>query len=104
MAVNGALIGLTVAQLREGLRRREFSAVELVEAHILAAKRAETLGGYVTQTPEIARERANSSDQRISENKAGPLEGIPIAVKDLFCTKGVRTTAASKILKNFVPT
>ena len=104
MAVNGALIGLTVAQLREGLRRREFSAVELVEAHILAAERAEALGGYVTQTPEIARERANSSDQRISENKAGPLEGIPIAVKDLFCTKGVRTTAASKILKNFVPT
>jgi len=104
MTDNGALIGLSVARIREGLRRREFSAVEVVEAHILAAERAKGLGGYITQTPDIARERAISSDQKISQSEAGPLEGVPIAVKDLFCTEGVRTTAASRILQNFVPT
>ena len=104
MADNGALLGLTVTQLRECLRRREFTAVELVEAHILAAERAKPLGGYITQTPDLARERSNISDRKISANESGPMEGIPIAVKDLFCTEGVRTTAASKILENFVPT
>ena len=60
MAGNRVLIGLTVAQLREGLRRREFSAVELVESHMLAAERAKALGGFITQTPDIARDDSAS--------------------------------------------
>jgi aspartyl-tRNA(Asn)/glutamyl-tRNA(Gln) amidotransferase subunit A len=104
MTHNASLIGLTVSRIREGLGSGEFSAAELVEAHIIAGERAEYLGAYITKTPEIAREQAICSDRKISENEAGLLEGIPLAVKDLFCTKGVRTTAASKILDGFVPT
>ena len=97
------LIGLTLAQAREGLAQRQFSAVELTDAHLSAIEKARTLNAYVLETPERARTMAAASDKRRSSGDALPLDGIPIAVKDMFCTQDVRTTAGSHILENFVP-
>jgi aspartyl-tRNA(Asn)/glutamyl-tRNA(Gln) amidotransferase subunit A len=98
-----ALTSLTIAQARDGLKDKSFSAAELAEAHIAAVEQARSLNAYVLETPEHARAQAEASDARIASGNAGPLEGIPIGVKDLFCTKDVRTTACSKILGNFIP-
>src|SRR5512132_1921207 len=95
---------LTLADARDRLRRREFSAVELADAHSAAIEKARALNAYVLETPERALAMAKASDARIAKGDAGPLEGIPLAVKDMFCTEGVRTTACSHILDNFVPT
>lgn len=97
------LTHLTIAAARDGLARKDFSATELTNAHIAAVEKARVLNAYVLETPEHARERAKQSDARIASGDAGPLEGIPIGVKDLFCTRDVRTTACSKILGNFIP-
>jgi aspartyl-tRNA(Asn)/glutamyl-tRNA(Gln) amidotransferase subunit A len=98
------LTSLTLAEARDGLQKKEFSAVELCEAHLAAMEKARALNAYVLETPEHAVEMAKASDARIASGKAGPLEGIPLAVKDMFCTKNIRTTACSRILDNFVPT
>ncbi len=98
------LTSLTLAAARDGLAKKSFSAVELADAHLLAMEKARALNAYVLETPERASAMAKASDARIAAGKAGPLEGIPIAVKDLFATEGVRTTACSHILDNFVPT
>jgi len=98
------LTSLTLAGARDGLRRKDFTAVELADAHLAAMEKARTLNAYVLETPERALAMAKAADARIALGKAGPLEGIPLAVKDLFCTEGVRTTACSHILDNFVPT
>jgi aspartyl-tRNA(Asn)/glutamyl-tRNA(Gln) amidotransferase subunit A len=98
-----ALTSLTIAQARDGLKDKSFSAAELAEAHIAAVEQARALNAYVLETPDHARAQAKASDARIASGSAGPLEGIPIGVKDLFCTKDVRTTACSKILGNFIP-
>jgi aspartyl-tRNA(Asn)/glutamyl-tRNA(Gln) amidotransferase subunit A len=97
------LTHLTIAAARDGLARKDFSATELTNAHIAAVEKARALNAYVLETPEHARARAKQSDARIASGDAGPLEGIPIGVKDLFCTRDVRTTACSKILGNFIP-
>jgi aspartyl-tRNA(Asn)/glutamyl-tRNA(Gln) amidotransferase subunit A len=97
------LTTLTLAGARDALRRKETTALELADAHLAAIERARALNAYVLETPEIAREMAKASDARIAAGKAGPLEGIPLGVKDLFCVKGVRTTACSRILGNFEP-
>jgi aspartyl-tRNA(Asn)/glutamyl-tRNA(Gln) amidotransferase subunit A len=97
------LTSLTLAQARDALRRREFSAVELADAHLTAIESARTLNAFVLETPDRARERARASDVRLAKGEGGPLEGLPLAVKDLFCTAGVRTTACSHILEDFVP-
>lgn len=97
------LTHLTIAAARDGLARKDFSATELTNAHIAAVEKARALNAYVLETPEHARERAKASDAKIASGDAGPLEGIPIGVKDLFCTRDVRTTACSKILGNFIP-
>src|SRR5262249_37939778 len=73
------------------------------DAHLSAIERARALNAFVLETPEQARAMANASDARLAKGEGGPLEGIPIAIKDLFCTKDVRTTACSRILNNFVP-
>jgi aspartyl-tRNA(Asn)/glutamyl-tRNA(Gln) amidotransferase subunit A len=99
-----ALTSLTLAQARDGLAKKDFSAVELADAHLLAMEKARALNAYVLETPERATAMAKAADARIAKGDAGPLEGIPIAVKDLFATEGVRTTACSPILKDFVPT
>src|SRR6478752_6068729 len=98
------LTSLTLAEARDGLTRKSFSAAELSAAHLKAIEKARSLNTYVLETPEIAADMAKASDARIASGNAGPLEGIPLAVKDLFCTAGVRSTACSHILDNFVPT
>ena len=98
------LTSLTLAQARAGLAKKQFSALELSDAHLKAIEKARTLNAFVQETPERAREMAKASDARISAGKAGPLEGVPLAIKDMFCTKDVRTAACSRILDHFVPT
>lgn len=97
------LVELTIKEAREGLDRKDFSAVELVKAHIDEMDKAKVLNAFITETPEIALKMAEQSDKRIAEGNAGELEGIPVGIKDLYCTKGVLTTAASHILDGFVP-
>jgi aspartyl-tRNA(Asn)/glutamyl-tRNA(Gln) amidotransferase subunit A len=98
------LTALTLAQARDGLRRKEFSAIELAEAHLAAMAKARVLNAFVLETPDRAREMAEASDERLAKGEGGPLEGLPLGIKDLFCTKDVRTTACSRILENFIPT
>jgi aspartyl-tRNA(Asn)/glutamyl-tRNA(Gln) amidotransferase subunit A len=98
------LTSLSLAQARDALRRKEFSAVEIVDAYLAAMAKAHALNAYVLETPGRARKMARDSDARLAKGEGGPLEGLPLGVKDLFCTKDVRTTACSKILENFVPT
>ncbi len=96
---------LTIATARDGLARGDFSAVELAQAHLQAISAARGLNAFITETPDLAMQRAGESDRRRAAGKsAGPMDGIPIAVKDLFCTEGVLTTAGSHILDGFVPT
>ncbi|HWM46770.1 MAG TPA: Asp-tRNA(Asn)/Glu-tRNA(Gln) amidotransferase subunit GatA [Xanthobacteraceae bacterium] len=95
---------LSLAEARDALRARKMSASELADAHLAAVEKARELNAYVLETPEKARAMAKASDARLAKGEAGPLEGIPLGIKDLFCTKGVRTTACSKVLENFVPT
>jgi aspartyl-tRNA(Asn)/glutamyl-tRNA(Gln) amidotransferase subunit A len=98
------LTDLTIAEAAALLASREISAVDLAAAHNAAvAALNPRLNAYITATPALALERAAAADATIAAGKAGPLTGIPIAIKDLFCTAGVRTTAASRILDPFVP-
>jgi aspartyl-tRNA(Asn)/glutamyl-tRNA(Gln) amidotransferase subunit A len=98
------LTSLTLSEARDGLKKKAFTAAELTDAHLAAMEQARRLNAYVLETPERASAMAKAADARIAKGAAGPLEGIPIAVKDLFCTEGVRTTACSRILDNFIPT
>ncbi len=98
------LTSLTLAQARDALRTKEFSATELTEAHLAAVEEARALNAFVLETPDRARDMARSADARLAKGEGGPLEGLPLGIKDLFCTSGVRTTACSHILENFVPT
>jgi len=98
------LTSLTLAQARDALRQREFSATELTDACIDAIEKARALNAFVLEAPERARAMAQDADARLAKGEGGPLEGLPLGVKDLFCTAGLRTTACSKILENFVPT
>jgi aspartyl-tRNA(Asn)/glutamyl-tRNA(Gln) amidotransferase subunit A len=98
------LTSLTLAQARDLLRKREFSAVELTKAHVTAVKDARALNAFVLETPERAHEMAAQADAALAKGKGGPLAGVPLGVKDMFATKDVRTTACSHILDTFVPT
>ena len=97
------LTDLTIAQALSGLDNKDFTATELVSTHIDAAKGAENLNCLITDTYDQAMVQAQESDARRAAGNARALDGIPIAMKDLFCTKGVQTTAASKILEGFKP-
>jgi aspartyl-tRNA(Asn)/glutamyl-tRNA(Gln) amidotransferase subunit A len=99
-----SLLALTLAEARDGLARKSFSAGELTAAYNNAVSEIETLNAYITPTPERALAMADATDHRLARGEALPLDGIPIAVKDLYCTKGVLTTAASHILGGFHPT
>src|SRR6201990_459366 len=98
------LISLTIAEARNGLASKSFTALELTDAHLKAIEAARALNAFVLETPEQARAMARQADRRIGKGEGGPLAGISPGIKDLFATKGVRTTACSKILGNFVPT
>ncbi len=99
------LTKLTIAEARDGLAAREFFAKELAEAHIVAIERGnKPLNAYILPTPDKALEMAAASDERIARGASRALEGIPLGIKDLFCTKDIRTTACSRILDDFKPT
>jgi aspartyl-tRNA(Asn)/glutamyl-tRNA(Gln) amidotransferase subunit A len=98
-----ALTDLGLAEARDGLLAKKFSARELAEAHIKAVEAARPLNAFLVETPEKARAMADASDQRLARADARPLEGLPLAIKDLFCTENVPTTAGSKILEGFKP-
>ncbi len=98
------LTDLSIAEAARGLAARDFTAVELTAAHNDAiAALNPRLNAFITPTPEHALSQAAAADATIAAGKAGPLTGIPLAQKDLFCTAGIRTTAASRILEPFVP-
>jgi aspartyl-tRNA(Asn)/glutamyl-tRNA(Gln) amidotransferase subunit A len=98
------LTDLTLAQAREGLRAKKFSARALTEAHLAAIEKLNPrLNAFITVTPDLALAQADAADRAYAEGEAGALTGLPLAIKDLFCTEGVRTTAASRILGNFIP-
>jgi aspartyl-tRNA(Asn)/glutamyl-tRNA(Gln) amidotransferase subunit A len=97
------LLDLSLADARDGLRKKAFTAVELTEAYLAAMDKTRVLNAYITETPDQARAMAADSDKRLAAGTAGPLEGIPLGVKDLYCTEGVLTTAASHILDGFKP-
>jgi len=98
------LTDLKISSARDGLNAGDFTAVELAQAHVAAMEEARSLNAFITETPDIAMERAKQSDERrAAGNTAGPMDGIPVAIKDLFCTEGVLTTAGSHILDGFIP-
>jgi len=95
---------LTAHEAHEGLRRREFTSVELTESVLERVARVEpTINAYITLTAELALEQAREADAKLAAGTATPLTGIPVGVKDLIITKGIRTTAGSKMLENFIP-
>jgi len=98
------LTNLTIAEALKGLENKDYTSVELTQAHLDEMAGARDLNAFTIETPEIALEQAKASDARRAAGKAGMLEGIPLGVKDLFCTEGTQTTACSKILEGFVPT
>jgi len=98
-----ALTQLSLAEARDGLQKKDFSAKELAQAHLEAMSAAKDLNAFITETPELALAAAEAADARLARGEARALEGVPLAVKDLFCTEGARTTAASHILDEFVP-
>src|SRR6266404_1684690 len=98
------LTSLTLTQARDLLRQREFSAIELTKAHVAAIREARALNAFVLETPEQAHEMAARADAALAKGEGGPLAGVPLGVKDMFATKGVRTTACSHMLDAFVPT
>jgi aspartyl-tRNA(Asn)/glutamyl-tRNA(Gln) amidotransferase subunit A len=100
---DSSLLALTLAQARAGLTQKSFSARELATSYNDAVREAEPLNAYITATPERALAMADAADQRLARGEALPLDGIPIAVKDLYCTKDVLTTAGSHILDGFRP-
>jgi aspartyl-tRNA(Asn)/glutamyl-tRNA(Gln) amidotransferase subunit A len=97
------LMSLSVAQARDALRARDISASDLTEAAISAVDGADALNAFVHKTPDIARQQAAAADARLGNGDAPDLCGIPLGIKDLFCTKGVPSQAASRILENFRP-
>ena len=97
------LTDLTLAEAREAVKTKAVSSVELTQAHLDAMERAKSLNAYVTTTAEQALDMARASDARIARGEAGPLEGLPLGVKDLYATKGVHTQACSHILDGFKP-
>ena len=98
-----ALIDMTIASARAGLDARDFSARELTDAHIQAAEAARELNTLVFETFDHARARADAADKRLAAGEGGQLEGVPLAIKDLYCTRGVHSTACSQILDGFEP-
>lgn len=98
------LTKLTIEEALAGLRNKDFSALELTQDYIKNIENNRQINAYITECFDIAIKMAKNSDDKIAANKAGEIEGIPLGIKDLFCTKDIRTTCASKMLENFVPT
>ena len=103
MTLPNSLTDFTLADARDAIHKKKVSSKELTTAFVKAVADARPLNAFVTETPEKALEMAVASDVRIAHGEARGLEGLPLAIKDLFCTKGVKTTAGSNILSNFIP-
>lgn len=98
-----SLNSLTIAEARDLLRKREVTSVQITESCLDAIDRADALNAFVHKTPELALERARAADTRLASGDAPAMCGIPVGIKDLFCTEGVASQAGSNILKGFVP-
>src|SRR5471032_3377727 len=98
-----SLTDLTLAQLSAAMAKKEASALEVADAHLKKLDEHRALNAFITETHDKAREMAKASEARRAKGEAGLLEGVPLAIKDLFCTEGVQTTAGSHILEGFVP-
>ncbi|MES2256119.1 MAG: Asp-tRNA(Asn)/Glu-tRNA(Gln) amidotransferase subunit GatA [Pseudomonadota bacterium] len=96
-------ISMTLAEARDALKVKKISSTELTAALVRSVEQSRGLNAFVTETPDRAMAMAAASDARLAKGEGGALEGLPLAIKDLFCTKGVKTTAGSRILGNFVP-
>ena len=98
------MFDLSLKDARDALRAKKFSSRELTTAYLGAVEQLNpTLNAYITTTPDLALQHADAADKALASGDARALTGIPLAIKDLFCTKGVRTTAGSNILSPFVP-
>ena len=98
------LLDFDLSSAIKALKNKEISSFELTNAYLNAIESTSNLGAYLDIQKDYALQMAKKSDEKISQGMAGPLEGVPIAVKDMFCTKDIKTTASSKILENFYPT
>jgi len=98
------LTSLTIAEIRDGLTAKAFSATDLTKAYLASIEAARSLNAYIVETPEQALAMAAASDERLAKGEARALEGVPLGIKDLFATEGVHTQAASHILDKFKPT
>lgn len=98
------LTKLSIRQTIEGLKAKKFSSVEITKSYIKSVEQNRHLNAFITETFDLALEQAKRSDEKIASGNARDLEGIPLGIKDLFCTKNIRTTCASKMLADFVPT
>ena len=99
----GELNKLTISEARDRLRSKEISSVELTNSCLAEIDMADPLGAFVHKTPELALAQAENADKRLSQGSAPDMCGIPLGIKDLFCTKGVESQAASRILEGFKP-
>lgn len=97
------LTSLTIAEIRDGLSTKAFSATELTKAYLASMEAARSLNAYIVETPEQALAMAAASDEKLAKGEARALEGVPLGIKDLFATEGVHTQAASHILDHFKP-
>lgn len=95
---------LSIKQTLESLKNKQFSAVELTSAYIKNIENNRHLNAFITDSFDVALAQAKQSDANIAKGQFRDLEGVPLGIKDLFCTKNIRTTAASKMLADFVPT
>lgn len=106
MKNNNSVCYLSISELHSKLKNREISAVEIIDSFLDRIKEIDTklINAFITVTEDIARVKAESVDKKIANNeKLNILDGIPIGIKDIFCTKDIRTTAGSKMLKDFIP-
>src|SRR5260221_6840000 len=98
-----ALTDLTLGALKAAMDKKEASAVEVTDAHLKKLDEHRALNAFITETPDKAREMAKASDARRAKGEAGLLGGVPLAIKDLFCTESVQNTARSHILQSLLP-
>ena len=95
---------LTLAELRDALKEKKVSSLEATDAYLANIEAAKDLNAFVTITADKARDMAKASDAKLARGEGSVIEGVPIGIKDLFCTEGVQTTAGSHILEGFTPT
>ncbi len=93
---------LTIVKAIKGLKSKEFTSRDIVEAYLARMDRLDYLNAFITKTTDLALKQADESDKRLVEGQGRRMEGIPLAIKDLICTEGIRTTVASQMLHNYI--